>query len=291
MQSVKYINPIGREVVFNLTPPYIFESIKGVGADEATLFTTQSAGQDGTTYRNLVLTDREITLTFHVKGKNRQDMYKNRQLLIATLSQGLNKNGRQGRLEYTNDYGTWWIPAVIKTGVNADRRISNYNHCQIVFYCADPYWRAMEPHIEKMAYIEGNFKFPLDIDFDTGVSFGRRGYSNKIYNEGDSPCPVRIEIDGAATEPCITNVTTGEYIKLKKSLYVGDKLIIDTYKNDLKVEIVTSEGTDNGFGYLDLKSTLFYLQPGENELTFSSTDEAATTAIVIIEAYARFGGV
>jgi hypothetical protein len=293
MQQVKYINPRGDEVVFDSTLPYIFEKISGTGAEDAQLITASPAAQDGTLYQGLYLSDREITLTIHIGGGTRAEMYENRQALIALLSTTYSAKGTLGRFEYTNDYGTWWLPALCKRGPQNFDRVANWQKSvQLVFYCPSPYWRSVDTDGDYMAYQGGGFEFPLEISSEEGgVEFGQQGYKSTLYNYGDSPAPLTITITGPATQPQITKTNTGEYLRIKRSLAAGDILTINTEPGSRSVVIDRESGVqENAFGYVDMSSTFLQLSPGENPLEYNSGDDSQTGRITV-RAYSWFGGV
>lgn len=292
MQRIRFINPNGREVNIGLSPPYIFEKISGIGAEDVNMVTTEPAMLNGTAFHGLYVKDREITLSMHIYGRTRGEMYGNRQALISALSSNMSAGGQLGRLEYANDFLTVWIPAIVKRGPQATERAGNYNtSVQVVFYCPDPFWRAMTPEINKIAYIGGGLTFPLEIDSVAGVEFGAQGFEAVMNNTGDSPAPLRITITGPSTEPEVVKVSTGESIKIKRELYEGDVLVINTQPGARSATITRSVGTtEDAFGYIDLTSTFFLLDPGDNTLQYI-TGDASTTATILLESYSRFGGV
>lgn len=292
MQKIKYINPNGKEVGIGLSPPYIFEKISGIGAEDAGLVTTDPAMLNGSAFHGLFIKDREITLTMHIYGKDRAEMYENRQKLISLLSSSRSENGAVGRLEYSNDYITVWIPAIVRRGPQTTERVGNYNKSvQIVFYCPDPFFRSPDPIINKIAYMGSGFEFPVEIDSLTGIQFGSQGFEAAMYNAGDSPAPLKITIKGPSSAPKVKKAATGEYIEIKRELYAGDVLTIDTQPGARSVKIKRAGGTtEDAFGYIDPASTFFLLSPGSNEIRYL-TGDASTTATILLEAYARYGGV
>ena len=71
------------------------------------------------------------------------------------------------------------------------------------------------------------------------------------------------------TNPRITNLTTGEFIKVNRAIPVGYRLILDTSFGNKRVEIVAPDGVvQNAFHYIDLESTFFNLDVGENRFGF-----------------------
>jgi tail protein len=108
------------------------------------------------------------------------------------------------------------------------------------------------------------------------IYFGNILPANIATNTGQVDSPVSILITGACTNPKITNLTTGEFIKLKNLTMIStDQLVIDTAFGQKKVEL-------NGasiFNKLDPASTFFSLIKGDNEIDFS--DDTGSTAAKI----------
>ena len=291
MQQIIYTNPLGKSVVFKRAPPYVFENLRGVSSVEAQPITTESAGQDGKTFHQLTLSDREISLTAHVEGINIPDMYRRRQELCAVMNSALHRNGSMGMIEYINDDGSYIIPAIVKLGPDPNDRKNRFNHISLRWYCPNPYFRSKDPVVVRLAYLGSGFKFPLVIPEDEGVQFGLIGYHAAAILGGDSETPVEIRITGPAYNPKIINVLTGEFIRVKRTLVFGDELNISTGKGEKRVKITRANGVvEDAFGYIDLASTFFQLSPGENPLEYE-TEDNTTKSTITITAYARFGGV
>lgn len=297
MQSVTFINGRYETIEINPhSPPFVFESISGIDAIDTSIIVQSPASMDGAIYQDLFLEDREITLNLHVYGRDREEMYQNKQELIRLLGSGYYKNGKKGRFFYENDYGRWWIPAIVKQGAKQiGKRIKNYLPMQVVFYCPDPKFRASEVTIDRMAYIRGGFKFPLTIPAvnqeNPGVRFGVRGYLITITNAGDQTAPLELEITGTALKPKITLKNTGEYIAVNRTLAIGDKLTINTQPGEKKAMITRANGDiEDAMGYIDPLSTWFSLRPGDNVLEYTSGDDT-TNASVIVQTWSRYGGV
>ena len=298
MQRVRYINPRYGEVEIrpDTDGPFIFESISGIHAADTALRVTYPAGMDGSMYHGLTVSDREITLTMHIKGVDREDMYRHRERLIKVLSSSYSARGRQGQLWYENDHGRWWIPAVVSQGpIVMGARKGNYQTVQIVFYCADPDFRMPVPLRAKQAFISGGFKFPLVIPARTepvpGVRFGLRGYRAVLDVTTDRPTPIEIAITGPALLPKIANSRTGEFLAVNRPLEEGDTLTISTERGQKRAFITDPEGVEiNAMGWITTDSVWFQLQPGWNELEYTSGDDT-TTARTDITAWPRLSGV
>lgn len=293
MQRVKFTNPRGEEVIIGLAPPYVFNKITGEGAMEADLIASTPAAIDGETLHGMQFKPRDVTVTLHVEGQDRKDLYYQRQRLNALLTQQLYAGGDLGRLEYTNDNLTVWVPAAVKKGPQASTRTAEFlTNIPITFRCPDPLWRAATPSVHRIAFMEGGLEFPLVIDNVTGFKFGITGYEAKIYNPGDWPAPIKLEIAGPALMPGIVKVSTGEYIRVKRQLYAGDVLTLDTTPGHRVAEIERANGvTESAFGYVDLTSTWsLSLTPGDNAMQYFGADDSRP-ATIILTSYGRYGGV
>ena len=280
MQRLKFINSRGQEIAFDSFPPFIFWKIQGTELPPVTVISSHSSGQNGYTLHDLLLDEREVRLSCHIHGvEGKQKMFELRRELnhICSPAFGL------GSLIYTNDYGSWQTPAFC--GSNGyGNKIQNIQTLDVTFECPSAFWLSAEPVQAGLAYVEGGLEFPLK----TPGAFGMLGYRVNISNDGDADAPLEFHIDGGALNPVITNVTTGEFIKLSKFLQPHDKLYINTDPENMTVSLVSvdpetnEEVLTNAFGYLTDDSALFKLAPGMNEIIFSSDDENKRVSIRII---------
>ncbi|MGJ9385523.1 Gp37-like protein [Salipaludibacillus sp. CF4.18] len=103
------------------------------------------------------------------------------------------------------------------------------------------------------------------------------------------PCPIEIEFNGPATNPNVANLTTGEFIRVNRELFEGDKLIINTaFGNERKVVIVDQDGKEKSeWGYIDIwestyedefESFVSHLQP-----TFKQTKKTEMVGPFVYE--------
>ena len=288
MQKLTYTNPNGKEVIFDLSAPYIFWKTEGLSIPPVIPIYTQSSSQNGYTLHELLLESRIITITGHVIGENGvETMYRERKKLNAVC----NPLAGVGTLTYANDVGEWKITAYCKS-IPYLEKIRNTQTLSIEFECPSPYWLSVEQHIFSLAYVDGGIKFPVR----TPSSFGTLGYRAIIDNDSDVEIPLEFMIDGGSLNPIIINQTTGEFIKLAKQVFDGEKLYINTDPEYLEVSLITIDPEtnekvkSNAYGYLTHDSTLIKLALGENQLTFQSDDENRKVRITI-SFYKRYVGV
>lgn len=136
----------------------------------------------------------------------------------------------------------------------------------INFKAPDPYWQSVtESETEIVTWI-GGLTFPLQ--FPTAFSTAGEKRINVI-NAGDVETPIRVEISAPATNPTLTHVGTGEFIRVKRELTGNDVLVVTTDFGNKRVEI---DGVSK-FNYIDQETTFFSLLPGDNILEYTSDDE------------------
>lgn len=133
-------------------------------------------------------------------------------------------------------------------------------------------------------------EFPLEIDIEEKIEFAIVSFYKTINNEGDEEIPVQIEYQGPATNPCIENETTGEFIQVNMEIGEKEKLIIDTTPGKETVNLVTPNEIIDVYNNIDLNSTFFKLILGKNLVKYSSDNEGAKDKVSITYAN-RYVGV
>lgn len=270
MQKLKFINARGYEVAFEQKDPFVFWKIDGISLPSVEPVFSQSAGQSGYTLHSIVFDSRVISLTGHVINSpgNVAKMYEERRKLLHIISPSFGL----GRLIYENDTGKWQIPAFCREAPYGEK-IGAVQTLSISFECPTPFWQDYESSTVSLAYVQGGLQFPIR----TPGFFGTLGYRAVVNNTGDVNAPMEIYIDGGSVNPTIKNVSTGEFIKVEQQMTEYDRLYINTDPENLKVEIIRTDGInetkENAYGYLSFDSSLFSLQPGNNEIIFTSDDE------------------
>jgi hypothetical protein len=131
------------------------------------------------------------------------------------------------------------------------------------------------------ATISGSSGYP----FLYPVLYGKTTYSSNgtINNTGDLATYPSFVIYGPINQPQISNVTTGEYLRVNTNLpTISDSLII-TFDQDTPPSI-TQAGVSK---YDSLAGTLFKLKPGINNLTLSgqSVGSGAYATVSALPAY------
>lgn len=251
-----YENARGERIEFYRSP-YFLENVSGLSETEAENQSQKSPYQDGETYIDTLLQPRFIELEGAITSPNFNQA---RQELIRVCNPKLGL----GKLIYEMDGEQKEIECVLE-GVPVFPKKRVYQQFIIHWRCPYPYWREINPINIKLADFVPNFSYP----FSFPVTFSLRGDAATITNSGHVPTPVTVTFRGEAINPKITKEETGEFIKVNRTIPIGYSLIINTEFNNKSVRIVSPDGTEtNAMGYIDLDSTFFLLEVGNNPLSF-----------------------
>lgn len=249
---------MGEVVVFSNLPPFILSKIEGLGDVEADIQSQKSPYQDGETHIDTLLEPRFIEMEISVVGENIEE---NRRYLAKVMNPKLS-----GVLQYENNSIIRVINGVsehVPKFPSGDDRNQVYQLALVNIKCPNPYWKSLNQQAKPLQAYVGKFKLPMTFPFELGTSGSRA----TLYNDGDLPAPIEIDINGPITNPQIFNRTTGKFIRINRSISEDEKIIINTESGQKKVSVISSNGTESqAFGYLDAESTLFNLEIGENEI-------------------------
>ena len=289
MEKVTFINSMGQSIQLGNEEPFILTKIEGTGAASTNIQTQKSPFQDGETYIDNLLEPRSISIEIIVLANDSKEMIKNRRKLLQVLNPKLG----EGKLVY--DYGD--IKREIKA-ISENAPVfpddgdfkDTMQPALIQLYCSNPFWLDTFTESQELADWVGGLMFPLQLPM---MFAGRSSRQHTIiHNAGDVETPIVFEFLGAATNPRITKIDTGEYIQVNRTIKNNERLIITTEFGNKKVilkNINTGEET-NAFGWIDLGSTFFQLIVGDNLISYSA-DAGQETAKVWIKWRNRYVGV
>lgn len=268
-RELTYTNSRGESITFNqMGSSFLLSNINGLGDVEANIQMQQAPYHDGATFVDSTLETRIINFEVMIVGKDDTDVSHKRSQLARIFNPKLG----EGIIEYRYGDVVRIIDAVAesipKFGVGFENRGFRHQKSLIDLVCPSPYWRstfiAEEPIFEPM------FQFPFEGDFQMGMQRDRR----IIINDGDSPAPLYVEFFGPALNPKIINNTTGEYIKINQLLHENERMLIDTTDGKKSVFFVDANGNQrNVFNWIDLNSSFFKLEIGENDVEYTADSD------------------
>lgn len=288
MQKLVYVPPGANQsdgVVLTTAEPYILSTISGVGGVEASILSADIAGMDGTYMQGVHVEPREIPCTVYVHGTDRADMYRKRFDLISKLT----PQSKCGKLYYSNDGlngRDLVIEAVPRLPPDFAERLKNYNKADISFYCPYPFWSDIGSQTIRVGF-DDKVGFRLPFEFGT-ITFGNLTNRQIIDCKSSVPIPMEITFVGPAEAPSITNVTTGDTLRLSDIIIqAGERLIINTERGAKSVTFINNKGqSSNAFQYITPDSVFFSLVPGINELLYQGGVEKTKVYIKYTNRYA-----
>jgi len=269
LEKLIFTNSRGESIELKNSAPFLIQTIEGLGCPQSRIVTSKAAGQDGETYHETLMEGRDIRIEIVILANSNEKLFE----LRRQLNRVFNPKMGEGTLTYENDYGKWNIKAASVQAPVEGEKFSTTQRMMLNLRCSNPYWRNISEIKTEIALWVGDFEFPLEI-LEEGIEIGHRE-SNlivNVYNKGDVSCGMRIEFKALATvvNPSLFNVYTREFIKVKRTLESGDKLIITTDFANKKVELVRNGVASNVFHYIDLSSTFLQLSPGDNLLRYDA---------------------
>lgn len=258
-------------------------SIEGIGDINTALSSRDNVAGDGSVLEQKKIAARNIAIEGEFVGRHKRD---DRKKIITFFNAH-----RKSRLFLTMEGVTRVIEYTVENLVAPLTNVNKPLKFLLQLYCPDPYWQSVEPFKEDMAIFVGMFEFPLDIPADEGVLFGEQGEEIVITNDSDAETPLRIEFNGPAENPKVTNLTTGEYLLVDRTIAAEERLVIDTDIENTLVEIHDENGfVENAFHWIDLGSSFWQLKTGDNKIKYEA-DIGMDTALVKIEYKKRYLGV
>lgn len=273
MESYTIINSRGERVILGYNPaasPYILEREKQDGLTSVGIeaFTARGYGQHGATFQYQLLEERVIPLSFHIVAETAQDIYTRRRAIEKVINPVLG----DCEIIYVNNTYERRILAHCTQMPKEQQHHGTVRKYSVEFTASFPFWESANEHVKHMNEILGGFKFPFK--FNPFVRFGTIGNVAHIDNDGDAPCPVKMEIGAGAINPRLTLQSTGQYIKIDGTVPAGYQYVINTgYGNKTvrKIQLSTGASTDM-FGAWAAGSTFFQIPLGRQVIKYSSED-------------------
>lgn len=276
MERVTFTNSRGESIQLGNDSPFILTKIEGTGAVNIDMQTQKSPYQDGVSYRGNTLEPRPISMQIMILAETMEEMITYRRKALSIFNPKLS----EGTLIYEIGNIRREIKAISELAPvfpeSEDiRTFKEYMQPGLIqLYCPNPFWLDDFETSEEIITWIGGMKFPLRLP--TAFSMAGDKIIN-IINDGDVETPIKLEITGTATNPKVLNRTTGEFIKVNRILTSDDTLVITTDFGNKRVEL----NDVNVFNYIDLNSTFFNLDVGDNVIELITDDENDSTNIKV----------
>lgn len=262
-------NNEGMAVTFGSSfSPYLLADCDGIYTVINKVGISDNTMNDGATYQGAVVSKRNIVLTLKDKSNHRLNRYQLYQLFPPDT---------KGTLIYSEDGVDRVIDYYVEK-IDPDS-IDKVRTATVSLICPDPFFRATSDITLTMAGWESGFKF-IHAFTAEGETFGAR-INEKLKTienySGAKGIGLTIEIiaNGAVHNPSITQVETGNFIKVgtlahPMNMVSGDVLTITTETNNKKV-MLTHEGVTTEINeYLDEESEFIQLIAGINTIGYAA---------------------
>lgn len=260
----KFVNKSGAEINFTGNSPLILQDIDI--STNVNLYTSKGVGQDGVSYNDNTLDIADLSMSIVIDA----DSIEERDLLKSRINKAFNPKTGEGYLFYKE--------RKIKCIVNQLPYFSDIHYKAskglISLTASSPFFEGLVEIRQDVSTEVGGFEFPLEFPVE-GLELSIRtiNFLTNIYNNGDVETPIRVNLraTGTVVNPVITNMDTGEFIRVNRTLSSGDILEVNTEFGNKRVDIIRENGDrENAFNYIDYKSTFFSISIGDTRLEYAA---------------------
>lgn len=274
MQTITYTNAGGYGATLGMNRPFIQGHIDGLSWPGAELVLTPAAGLDGALDRGARLLPRVVSVSGTLcSDEGRAGLYRLREELSRAMNPSVS-----GYLTYTNDHASRGIAARPLGEPEWGARRGETLPFTVRFSCPSPWWEDIQETVLELGHGAGGLRFPLGLP----TRFTQVWPERAINNAGHAETPVRISFGGPAVNPAVENVTTGQRIRIERTLGDGDALRIDTDRRSMGVVIRFDGGAEeDATNSLSLDSSMLTLAPGANLLRYSTDNDAGGNKLTI----------
>jgi hypothetical protein len=262
--TLTYVSDQNESVVFDLQgSDFFLTAAAGLSGIENDIYDSAGAGQDGATVRAARIKPRLIT----IEGEIRRNTRVNRSALLRVLNPKV-----KGRLYYSNGATNRVIDCLVKTAPIISKL--QFQPFQIELYCPFPLWRDLVPASEIIAQWIPMLEFPLVSEIGVGFEFGLRSPSLivDVHNQSTVEVGLRAQFRALSTvvNPSLTNISTGETLKLQTEMQAGDVLDVSTTYMGKQVTLTRNHIPSNAFRFVAEDSDWIQLRPGINQIRYNA---------------------
>lgn len=286
-EKLTYTNGRGESIVFSRASLYHtnFKDVTGLSNVRNVIYSVNSMGQDGDTLVGTRIEARDIEIVGHIRSTDK--------LRVHELRRRINRT-----IDPHNTATLTYEFAGIKRVINclADsapmfyrRRGNPFEEFVVRLTCLDPFWRdATQTRTDVAAWV-GLMEFPTETDGLEIVAdewqIGERTISivANIINSGDVATGMKISFraNGTVVNPELTDMHTGEYIRVNTTMEAEDEIVITTGYGEKTVELIRGGERSSIFRLLDVDSTYLQVKPGDNLYRYGAAEGMDALDVVI----------
>lgn len=150
----------------------------------------------------------------------------------------------------------------------------------ISFECFKPFWIDQDEKVLNVETWSGGFEFGFELN-SLGIEFAQKGSNDIIINNlGNIDSPIEIFFKGPALNPCIT-LDDNKFIKINKQIKDDEVLYINTSFDNKEVKIIKEDLREQAYHYLDIESTFFNLNQGQNKISYTTEGDFLPQSVII----------
>lgn len=237
--------------------------ITGIESADLEAILTEYAAMDGGYLEAVKVPPRTIGLSFVINDRSRTEELRNDLISFfspkkpGTLT--IERGGRKRKIGFYLSERPQFVQ---------DNIISDKLRVNLSLICPDPYFQDVNPSVVNFMHPLPLLTFPFNSVAGVGITAGILVVTDTatLVNDGDVPVGIVCDITasgGTVTNPKIT--MNGQYVRVIKTLEIGDTLSIDT--NQGRKDIYFNGESQFIF---DRKSVFFQLPVGENTIVVSA---------------------
>lgn len=251
-KTFRYVNENGESITFTYNNGFLIN--KPVGIDTLQVSLSQATGIDqvGATIQSANVQPRPVTVSGILVG---EFVANNKEKLLSVVRPDLTAK------LYADDYYLNVRPTSTPT-IDPTAKFSKFQFSVLAAY---PYWQKDDSAKAVLSGLLYMFKFPWNISRQYQFAKLMETQFINVPNRGQLPVPMTVTFlaRGDCLNPKITNVNTGKFMAINKSLVAGERVVVEITHDRT---YVTSSVDGDIRGSLSLKSTLNRLDVGDNVL-------------------------
>ena len=248
----RYVNENGESITFTYNSGFLINKPAGIDTLQVSLSRSTGIDQVGATIQSANVQPRPVTVSGILVGDFQKD---NKEKLVSIVRPDL-----AAKL-YADDYYLNVRPTSTPS-IDPSEKFAKFQFSVLAAY---PYWQKDDSAKVVLAGLQYMFKFPWNISKEYQFAKLMETQFINVPNRGQLPVPMTVTFyaRGNCLNPKITNVNTGKFMVIRKSLVAGERVVVEITHDRT---YVTSSVDGDVRGALSLKSTLNRLDVGDNVL-------------------------
>lgn len=251
-KTFRYVNENGESITFTYNAGFLIN--KPIGIDTLQVSLSQATGIDqvGATIQSVNIQPRPVTVSGVLVG---EFQLQNKERLLSVVRPDLTAK------LYADDYYLNVRPTSTPT-IDPSAKFAKFQFSVLAAY---PYWQRDSNIRSVLSGLQHMFKFPWNISRPYQFAKLMETQFINVPNHGQLPVPMTVTFfaRGDCVKPKLTNVNTGKFMEINKSLIAGERVVVEITHDRT---YVTSSVDGDIRGALSLKSTLNRLDVGDNVL-------------------------